>query len=127
MRTGLARFEYRHFIVFEDGASLYGAEVTECAADQGAFWEFHDRFLAPDRGMYQWQNVLAFAESLGLNLERLQACVANHEHLPALEAAQRAAWELGVRGTPTVAVNGVLLEEPSPANVIAAVEAATAE
>ena len=124
MRTGLARFEYRHFIVFEDGASLYGAEVTECAADQGAFWEFHDRFLAPDRGMYQWQNVLAFAESLGLNLERLQTCVANHEHLPALEAAQRAAWELGVRRTPSVAVNGVLVEEPSPANVIAAVEAA---
>jgi len=127
VRTGLARFEYRHFIVFEDGASLYGAEVTECAADQGAFWEFHDRFLAPDRGMYEWENVLVFAESLELDLARLQGCVANREHRAALEAGQRAAWELGVRRTPSVAVNGVLVEEPSPANVIAAVEAAVGE
>lgn len=127
MRPGLARFEFRHFIVFEGGASLYAAELAECAADQGAFWEFHDRLLAPDTGMYEWERAAAFAESLGLDVGRLRGCMANREHLRAIEAGHVGGWELGVRGTPSVTVNGVLVEEPTAANVIAAVEAAVGE
>lgn len=127
VRSGAARFEFRHFIVFDDGASLYAAELTECAADQGTFWEFHDRLLAPDVGMYEWEQAAAFADSLGLDAGRLRGCMANHDHLGAIQAGHLEAWELGVRGTPSVAVNGVLVEEPTAANVIAAVEAAIGE
>ena len=127
VRSGMARFEFRHFIVFDDGASLYAAELTECAADQGAFWEFHDRLLAPDERMYEWEAAAALADSLGLDVGRLRECVANHEHLRAIEAGHVGGLELGVRGTPSVTVDGVLVEELSAANVIAAVEAAVGE
>ena len=125
MRPGLARIEYRHFIVFEEGGlSAYAAVLTECAGDQGAFWDFHDRFAAADSRLFEWEYALGYAGELGLNVVELRGCMVNRDHLPTVEAMHVGGWELGVRGTPTVFVNGVLVENPSPANVIAAVRAA---
>lgn len=125
IRPGLARVEFRHFIVFEEGGrSVYAAVLSECAADQNAFWEFHDRFSAADTQMFDWQYAQQYAADLGLDVETLTSCMADREHLPTVERTHREAWDRGVRGTPTVFVNGALIEEPTPANIIAAVQTA---
>lgn len=128
IRPGLARVEFRHFIVFdEDGRSVYAAVLSECAGDQNAFWEFHDRFSAADPQMFDWQYAQQYADGLGLDVEALSACMIDRNHVPTVERMHVEAWERGVRGTPTVFVNGALVEEPTAANVIAAVQAALDE
>ena len=39
--TGEVRFVYRHF-AFLGEESVWAAEASECAAEQGKFWEYHD-------------------------------------------------------------------------------------
>ena len=97
MRPGLARIEYRHFIVFEEGGlSAYAAVLTECAGDQGAFWEFHDRFAAADSRLFEWEYALGYAGELGLNVVEFRGCMVNRDHLPTVEA-MHVGW-LGVGG-----------------------------
>lgn len=101
--------------------------VTECAADQGAFWSFHDRYAAADARLYEWEHVLGFAAALELDLEELTACMVERRHLPTVQEMHDEGWRLGVRGTPTVFVNGQWIQAPTPANIIAAAQAALPE
>ena len=101
--------------------------VTECAADQGAFWSFHDRYAAADARLYEWENVLGFADALGLDLDELTLCMVERRHLPTVQEMHDGGWQLGVRGTPTVFVNDEWIESPTPANIIAAAQAALPE
>lgn len=126
IQPGLARIEYRHFIVISE-ASVFAAVLTECAADQGAFWDFHDRYVADDVRLYEWEQALSFADGLGLDLERFTTCMTEGEHLSTVQQAHDEALTRGVNGTPTVFVNGELVEIPSPANIIAAARSALAE
>ena len=44
VETGLVRFGYQHF-AFLGPESQKAAEASECAAEQGAFWPYHDKLF----------------------------------------------------------------------------------
>jgi len=81
------------------------AEAAEAAADQGAFWEMHDKLL-------QHQDELAppdlnrFAEELGLDVERFWDELRRRVHDPRLAEDVASADASGVAGTPTFFING---------------------
>ncbi len=106
VRSGLARYEYRHFIIF--GAnSEYAALATECAGDQGAWWEFHDEYLFEAQARtFTRAGTIALAEREGLDLEQFQHCLDTQAHAQRLITMQEQAIASGVRGTPTITVNG---------------------
>lgn len=120
IKTGMARYEYRHFIIF-GAQSEFAAVATECAGDQGEFWTFHDAYYSGDRTLYAREGVLDFAEETGLDLPLFETCLGGTEHLARIFAGQREAQELGVNGTPTVLVNGQRVGS-SAQSIIAAVE-----
>ena len=126
VKPGLARIEFRHFIVIDE-ASFFAAVLSECAADQGAFWDFHDRYMAADARLFDWDYVLGFAGELGMNVNELRRCMVEQDHVPAIEQMEAEARALGVTGTPTIFVNGEAVEQLSLANIIAAVRAAQPE
>jgi protein-disulfide isomerase len=112
-----------------------GREATyagECAADQGAFWPMHDALFADPR---RWKSArdpdevfLALAADLGLDLERFFRCIDDREPKARIDAANRAARELGVRATPAFYVAGrPALGALSVEAFVALVEAAEAE
>jgi Na+/H+ antiporter NhaA len=81
------------------------AEAAEAAADQGAFWEMHDKLL-------QHQDELAppdlnrFAEELGLDVERFWGELRRRVHDARLAEDVASADASGVAGTPTFFING---------------------
>ena len=123
MRTGIARFEYRHFVVF-GAQSEFSALSTECGADQGAFWQFHDAYMSGNAALYTRTGAIGLAEDLGLDGETFTSCLENEVHLGAIEAGQREARQAGVGGTPTLTVNGQRVEASAEAVIEAARAAA---
>ncbi|HHH27661.1 DsbA family protein [Oceanithermus desulfurans] len=108
VETGRARFEYRHFPLFEiHKQAVPAAEASECAAAQGAFWTYHDALFEEGVGNY-----VGLAKQLDLDVGRFADCVANRTYRDVVEAHRAEADRLGLRGTPSVFVGPFLLPNP---------------
>lgn len=103
VRTGLARFEYRH-ILNHGRPSVYAALATECAGDQGRWWEFHDHYMTTRD--FSRDGALSIASAHSLDTDRFAQCLDDEVHLDLVEDQHRAASEIGVRRTPTIHING---------------------
>ncbi len=84
------------------------AEASACAADQGLFWEYHDRLFANPTAFGD-EDLRAHAREVGADGEVFDACVEKREHAAKVDADAAAAVELGITGTPAFVVNGILL------------------
>ncbi len=100
------RYVWRHLPLTDvHPHAQLAAESSEAAAAQGAFWEMHDLLLA-NQSALEPSDLIAYAERLGLDLERF------HEDLREHSGAGRVAEDLewadlsGVSGTPTFFING---------------------
>ena len=106
VRSGLARYEFRHFIIF-GAASEFAALATECAGDQGAWWEFHDAYLLDARARsFTRAGAIELARDEGIDVARFTQCLDNEEHAERIREMQRQAFNDGVSGTPTFRING---------------------
>ncbi len=111
-KRGVLRFEYRHFPLIEIHADAFqAAEASECAADQGKFWPYHDRLFAElQKG--QGVNYVALAEELGLDVKAFRGCLEGEKHRDVVKAMRAEAESLGLEGTPTVFVGPFKLPNP---------------
>ena len=106
VRTGIARYEYRHFIIF-GAASQFSAMATECAGDQGAWWEFHDAYLLKAQARtFTRAGAIELARDEGLNVAQFTRCIDNEEHRERILQMQQQAIADGIQGTPTFRING---------------------
>ncbi len=104
---GKVRFVYKQYAILGQ-ESTWAAEASECAADQGQFWAYHDE-LFKQAGLAGAENVGAFtkdklegyAGSLGLDLARFKTCLENDETLSRVQADINEGNELQVTATPT--------------------------
>ena len=114
------RFEFRHFVVADPdpsrGESRSAAEASECAADQGKFWQFHDYVYAnqdgENRGGFRSARLRQFAEAIGLDLAEFDACVSSGRNAQRVRDDEAQARALSLHGTPTVFVNDVEISDP---------------
>jgi Na+/H+ antiporter NhaA len=103
---GDVRYVWRHLPLTDvhPNAQL-AAEAAEAAAEQGAFWEMHDRLLehqdalAPDE-------LVRHAGAIGLDSERFEGDLAAHAGAARVADDVDSADLSGVSGTPTFFVNG---------------------
>ncbi|MXX47881.1 MAG: thioredoxin domain-containing protein [Chloroflexi bacterium] len=103
VRTGLARFEYRH-ILNHGPPSVAAALATECGGDQGRWWDFHDHYMTTQD--FSRDGAVALAASLSLDTEQFAQCLDNQVHLELVEEQHRAASQAGFNRTPTIRING---------------------
>lgn len=104
------RFEFMHFpLQTIHPWALAAAEAAECAADQGKFWEFTDLIYAEQEKLSSSQ-LRTWAESLSLDLDTYDRCTKSHIKRKEILAESDEGSALGVRGTPTYIVNGVIVE-----------------
>ena len=113
MAAGQVRFRYRH-MAFLGPESIAAAEASECAAEQGRFWDFHDRLFAEqqgrDRGAYSTANLKGFAADLRLDSQAFNSCVDSGAAAARVKAETEEGRQKGVSRTPTLFVNGRKLE-----------------
>lgn len=98
---------------------MWAAEASECAADQGKFWEYHDRLFemqAPQHnvGAFSKANLKGAAAALGLDSAAFGSCLDGDRYQAWIQQEAQAAKQRGAPGTPWVLVNGRPLQ-PTPA------------
>jgi protein-disulfide isomerase len=100
------RFELKHFPLRSiHRFALDAAEMSECVADQGKFWEFVD--LAYENQSDLSLDVLVeWAEVLGLDADKAERCWKSHSKRDTVLADYKEGRDRGVGGTPTFFVNG---------------------
>lgn len=106
------RFVFRHFPL--DSAhprARRAAQAAEAAASQGRFWEMHD-LLYERQGELGEEDLMRYAAELGLDLGRFEEDLANDHHAWRIEEDRLGGGRAGVRGTPTLFVNGVRYTGP---------------
>jgi len=90
--------------------SAYAAVAVECAANQGGFWTFHDRFMADDQTLFTEAGLRRQVDFEGLEFDELWRCLTEGETAPLVVASYEEGHSRGVRRTPTVFVNDVEVE-----------------
>ena len=85
--------------------ALRAAAAAEAAGLQGRFWEMHD-MLFEHQDALEAADLLAYAEALGLDMERFAADLDSDEVADRVRADFLSGARSGVNGTPTFFVNG---------------------
>lgn len=121
--TGKVKLYYRHF-AFLGEESNWAAEASNCANDQGKFWEFHDFLFknqqGENQGAFTKDKLKGFAANLGLNTSTFNSCLDQGKYTKAVTDDTAAGQAAGVSGTPTVFVNGQTIVGAQPYNVLKA-------
>lgn len=99
------RLIYRHHPLGMHPHARYAAEVAACADQQGEFWPLLE-VLFEHQKQLQGARVRGYAEELGLDMVRLDACLQSGAGRAVVEADMAEGEELGIRSTPSFFVNG---------------------
>jgi len=110
---GRVHFVYRHFPLSNHPNARPAAEASQCAAEQGKFWEYHDVLFANPSRLAD-SDLKQHAAGLGLDASKFNACVDTHKYKAQVEADMQAGEEAGVNGTPAFFVNGRVLTGAQP-------------
>ncbi len=111
------RFIYRDFPLTDlHPQAEIAAEAGECAADQGKFWEMHDKMFQNQTDLSR-DRLVQLAQELGLSMGTFISCLDQGVHKD--EVAQDFADGLsaGVFGTPTFFLNGNKVDGAIPSDV----------
>jgi len=127
VETGLVYFIYHTFgDRINPPQSGITAQALYCAEDQGNFWEMHDYIYSNfDYGVSKGFTVKAMekmAELIGLDTNVFSSCLADNTHTDKLDQDVENGTAEGIPGTPSVILNGNLLDSFHFADIQAAIE-----
>ncbi len=109
------RVVFRHFPLSFHAEAQKAAEASECAADQGKFWEMYDIIfeanLAGDMSVSKWKSA---ASDLGLDTEKFNNCLDSGEKAARVAEDLNEGSGAGVEGTPATFVNGQVVSGALP-------------
>ena len=98
--------EFRHFPVITRQSPL-AAEAAQCAAEQGAFWEYHDYIYEwTQEGALSRSDLERYALDIELDQEAFSSCLDSGRFKEMVQRDWQAAQDAGARGTPTFLING---------------------
>jgi len=125
---GQVRFVFRH-LAFIGDESTWAAEAAECANEQGRFWDYHDKLFeeqsGENQGAFSRDNLKRFAVELGLDTEQFDECLDAGEYRSKVQQEVSEAQRRRINSTPSILVNGQLIQNGSSYEVLqAAIEAA---
>jgi protein-disulfide isomerase len=106
-------FIYRHYPLAIHPRARPAAEASQCAAEQGKFWPFHDKLFG-DQSRLSDEDFKQDATQLGLDSAQFNACVDSHKYKAEIDTDIQAGDEAGVSGTPAFYINGRMLSGAQP-------------
>jgi len=109
VKTGKVRVGHFHFPFLGD-ESLWAAEASECAGDQGKYWEYYEYLFenhgGENQGAFSKDNLKIIAQTLGLDSQTFDQCLDSGKHTELVTQQGMFARQLGVQSTPSFIVNG---------------------
>lgn len=108
------RFVYRDFpLTSIHPNALKAAEASECADDQGKYWEYHD-LLFQNQSALDEESLKAYAASLGVDTDAFNECLDSNKHMSEVRKDLEDGIAAGVQGTPAFFINGQLVSGAQP-------------
>lgn len=92
------------------------AEASECADDQGKFWEYHDLLFA-NQSALDVASLKSYAAQLGLDTATFDQCLDGGEKTAEWQKDEEDGTSYGVTGTPAFFINGVQVIGAQPFSV----------
>jgi protein-disulfide isomerase len=102
------RFVYRDFPLSGHPEAQKAAEASQCANDQGKFWEMQD-LLFKNQDILSVEQYKIFAGELGLDTDSFNNCLDSGKYEDEVTADLMDGVDYGISGTPAFFVNGVML------------------
>lgn len=108
----MVRYDYP--IVSLHPNAFLAARAARCANDQGKFWEFHD-VMYSSQGTWSVTRdpssyFVEYASRVGLDAGKFKTCLNSDMHAEEVTRNLKLGESLGVTGTPTMMINGQILE-----------------
>lgn len=104
-RKGRVKLFFKPFPIETHAGALEIAQAAEWARDQNLFWPMHDALFSSPGG-HTPEELAAVAKDVGGDPKSLLAALADGRYLPKIRASQAEARAAGIKGTPTVFLNG---------------------
>ena len=111
--TGKVKIVYRDFPLSFHANAQPAAEATECADEQGKYWEYHDEIFKNQQSLSS-DLYLKLAEDLGLDADKFKICIETNKYKEEVNADFNYGQNAGVSGTPTFFINGIKLVGAQP-------------
>ena len=108
----VVRFTYRHFPLPQHPFAQKAAEASECAAEQGKFWEMHDKMFENQENL-TIDDLKSYASQLGLDTAKFNSCLVGGKYATEVALDQSFGNSIGINATPTVFINGEKQDDTS--------------
>lgn len=107
IRTGKIRHVFKDLPLQNIHANAFKAAVaSECAREQGKFWEMHEKLFENGKQLGPDQLPL-YAEAVGLDATKFRECVASGRFDEEIRGDMREANAAGITGTPSFLIGRV--------------------
>lgn len=115
--TGNVKFVFKHFPLDSiHPQAVPAALASECAKEQGKFWEYHD-IIFQNQQLLSGENYERWAVQLGLDKTKFNDCYDSQKYLSRVASDVQQGNSAGVRGTPGFLINGQLVSGAQPFSV----------
>lgn len=125
VEQGLVRFVFYDFPLEMHPNSFIAARAGRCADAQGEFWAYHDVIFAQQATWAAEGNPIGtfvdMADEIGLDAGEFESCLESDRFAEEVTRSLELGKSLGVRGTPTIFVNGRRLANPPTYNELEAI------
>ena len=116
IKMGKVKLVYMHYPLSFHPQAEPAALASECAYEQGKFWEFHDLIFENQRVISD-ANYKKWAADLGLDQAQFDDCYDSKKYQADVQDDFNKGQRAGVRGTPGFFVNGRLVSGAQPFSV----------
>lgn len=125
VKTGMVRLQFNQFPLQQHNpGAIMASQASECAADQGLFWPYHDRVFqgAASRGQAgtTFEALMGYARDLGIDEPAMRTCMSSLVHQQTVVDSLNRVAQLGLNSTPSILVNGQLMAQPFDYNALVA-------
>ena len=113
--AGKVKLVFRHFPLSFHPEAQKASEATECAGEQGKFWEMHDKvFEANTNKNMKVETWKSAAKELGLNTSQFNTCLDTGKYEDKVKSDFTEGQSVGVKGTPATFINGEMVSGAVP-------------
>lgn len=102
---GKVKWVYRHFPLSFHPQATPAANASECASEQGKFWEYADKLIENQSALSD-AKYSEIAVGLGLNKSKFESCYSSKKYQARITADQAGGSTAGITGTPGTIIIG---------------------
>ena len=112
--TGKVYFVYKHFPLSFHSSAQIASEATECANEQGVWYEYHEKIFNSQNNDFGVSELKQWAIGIVSDTSTFNECLDSGKYSDKVNADIIEGKSVGVSGTPASFVNGILVSGAQP-------------